>query len=100
MWIDPLRKSLHWGKSSADKGNPSSTKFINLDRVNSYDTMPASLRPQGEIKGLFKSLEVAGTTLTITCENGDTLIMKINDGNPPAAKRAADWAKMIRQFSA
>lgn len=99
MWIDPLRKSLHWGKSAADKANPASTKFINLDRVNAIDSQPMHLRPQGEIKGLFKSLEVNGTSLTVTCENGDTLSMKINDGTPPAAKRAADWAKMIRAFA-
>jgi hypothetical protein len=99
MWIDPLRKSLHWGKSSADKSNPSSTKFINLDRVNAMDSQPMHLRPQGEIKGLFKSLEISGTSLTVACENGDTLSMKFSDGNPPAAKRAADWAKMIRTFA-
>lgn len=50
------------------------------------------------MKGLFKSLEIVGTTLTITCESGDQLILKMNDGNPPAAKRAADWAKLIRAF--
>lgn len=88
------------GKSPADKANPSATKFINLDRVNALDSQPAHLRPQGEVKGLFKALEIKdGTTLNIICENGDTLSMKMNDGTPPAAKRAADWAKMIRAFA-
>jgi phosphatidylethanolamine-binding protein (PEBP) family uncharacterized protein len=99
MWIDPLRKSLHWGKSAAEKANPSATKFINLDRVNAIDSQPMYLRPQGEIKGLFKSLEISGTSLTVICENGDTLSMKFNDGSPPAVKRTADWAKMIRAFA-
>ena len=92
-------KFIFRGKSAADRTNPSATKFINLDRVKAIDSQPMHLRPQGEIKGLFKSLEINGTTLTITCENGDTLSMKINDGTPPAAKRAADWAKMIRAFA-
>ena len=106
-WIVSLSLSFylflshtHRGKSPSDRTNPSSSKYLNLDRVHAIDDIDPSLRPQGELKGLFKSVEVNGTTLTINCENGDTLVMKMNDGSPPAAKRAADWVKMLRAFSA
>ena len=77
-----------------------STKYIVLDRLQSYDEEGAT-PPQGEMKGLLKTIERDGLNLTIVLESGELLELKVSsEGYGPAQKRVADWLKVIKSFLA
>ncbi len=62
LWIDPMTKSIHWGRSRDDKAVPKNQKYLLLDRFNSYGSSRADLdvKPSGEMKGIIRSVEFSG----------------------------------------
>lgn len=52
---------------------PQNSKYILLDRINADDTQ----KPAGEMKGLIKTAEQNGTTITIFLESGENLELKV-----------------------
>lgn len=107
---------------SKTAGDAVDSKFLALDTQASLDP---SCVPKGEMKGVVKRVRVSGPNLLITMESGEFLELKVrvnwpdfcvsfktsivftkmvlfqlsSDGNPPPAKRASDWAAVIKAFS-
>jgi hypothetical protein len=74
IWIEPGSKSLHWAKSVTERKSPHLSKYIFLNRV---EQAKATSRPQGDLKGIFKSVEHHGTTIIVHLESDEFLELKV-----------------------
>lgn len=75
-----------------------------------------TVKPLGEMKGIFKSIDSQGATIIVHLESEEFLELKVRyyfshfeiatyelqlsvEGTPPTPKRISDWVKVIRALS-
>lgn len=68
---------MYRAKSVTERRNPQFSKYIFLNRVHGIDQQGA-VKPLGEMKGIFKSVDSQGTTVIVHLESEEFLELKVS----------------------
>eukprot|EP00597_Dinobryon_sp_UTEXLB2267_P010324 CAMPEP_0170099280 /NCGR_PEP_ID=MMETSP0020_2-20130122/943_1 /TAXON_ID=98059 /ORGANISM="Dinobryon sp., Strain UTEXLB2267" /LENGTH=452 /DNA_ID=CAMNT_0010321903 /DNA_START=1 /DNA_END=1359 /DNA_ORIENTATION=- len=97
IWVDPIKKSLHWTKTANDKSNAKNSKFLYFvrNKYTSNNKGPSIVPPLGEQKGVVNSIDSIAGGILVSVENGEHLEIKI-----PQPKLLNDMMKVLKDLLA
>jgi regulator of RNase E activity RraA len=64
-------------KTINERTTVNASKFLYLDTIHGYDELGA-IKPEGDLKGMLQSVDIAGPAITLTCQNGDQMVLKVS----------------------